>query len=114
MTDIVKHPAHYTGGKIEVWDFIIDQDLTYCRGNVVKYIARAGKKDPAKELEDLEKAKAYLDREIERVTKNIVVENHAKFVAETFIPGIIPTLEPEDAEEAFRLARLRSTHGTGI
>lgn len=76
MTDTVKHPAHYTGGKIEVWDFIIDQNLTYCRGNVVKYVARAGKKDHAKELEDLQKAKAYLDKEIERITKDVAFENH--------------------------------------
>lgn len=65
--DVVKHPKHYTRGKIEVWDFIIDQQLNYCRGTIVKYLCRAGYKDPAKEVEDLEKAKAYLEREIRRV-----------------------------------------------
>lgn len=43
QTDMVNHPAHYTSGNIEVWDFIIDQDLNYCRGSAVKYISRAGK-----------------------------------------------------------------------
>lgn len=65
--DNVNHPSHYTRGKIEVWDFIIDQDLNYLIGNVVKYVCRAGEKDPAKHIEDLEKAKAYLNREIKRV-----------------------------------------------
>lgn len=65
--DNVNHPSHYTRGKIEVWDFIIDQDLNYLCGNVVKYVCRAGEKDPAKHVEDLEKAKAYLNREIKRV-----------------------------------------------
>lgn len=62
--DPVNHPSHYTSGKIEVIDFIEDQKLTYCLGNTVKYIARAGKKDPTKLLEDLKKAAWYLNREI--------------------------------------------------
>lgn len=65
--DPVNHPTHYTSGKIEVCDFILDQQLTYLRGQVIKYVARAGKKDPAKELEDLKKAAWYLNREIERI-----------------------------------------------
>lgn len=60
QNDPVKIPGHYTTGTIEVANFITDQELNYPRGNVVKYVARAGKKDPAKELEDLEKAAAYL------------------------------------------------------
>ncbi len=65
--DIVNRPAHYTDGKIEVIDFIEDKGLNFHRGNAVKYIARAGKKDPAKEVEDLEKARWYINREIERL-----------------------------------------------
>ncbi len=65
--DPVKHPKHYTVGKHEVWDVIIDWGLNYCRGNVVKYIARAGLKNPRTEVQDLEKARAYLEKEIERV-----------------------------------------------
>ena len=52
MNDVVNHPAHYTDGKIEVIDFIEDKGLNFHRGNAVKYISRAGKKDPAKEIED--------------------------------------------------------------
>lgn len=65
--DVVNHPTHYTGGKIEVIDFIEDKGLNFHRGNAVKYISRAGKKDPAKEVEDLKKAVWYLNREIERL-----------------------------------------------
>lgn len=65
--DVVNRPAHYTDGKIEVIDFIEDKGLNFHRGNAVKYIARAGKKDPAKEVEDLEKARWYINREIERL-----------------------------------------------
>ena len=67
MVDNVNHPSHYTSGKIEVIDFIDDQKLNYERGNAIKYIARAGKKDPNKEIEDLEKAVWYLNREIYRL-----------------------------------------------
>lgn len=63
--DPVNHPAHYTDGKIEVIDFIQDKKLGFCLGNAVKYIARAGKKDPSKVIEDLKKAAWYLNREIE-------------------------------------------------
>lgn len=66
MNDHINHPDHYTDGKIEVIDFIEDQKLGYHLGNAVKYIARAGKKDPAKYTEDLEKAVWYLSREIKK------------------------------------------------
>ena len=63
MSD-VKNPSYYNRGKIEVWEFIEDQGLDYHTGNAVKYIARAGFKDPSKEVEDLEKAIAFLERKI--------------------------------------------------
>lgn len=63
----VSHPSHYTDGKIEVIDFIEDKGLNYHRGNAVKYISRAGKKDPAKEIEDLQKAAWYINRDIQRL-----------------------------------------------
>ena len=69
MNDVVNHPAHYTDGKIEVIEFIEDKGLNFHRGNAVKYISRAGKKDPAKEIEDLKKAIWYLNREIGRLEK---------------------------------------------
>ena len=67
--DPVNHPSHYTDGNIEVMDFIEDKQLNFARGNVIKYVSRAGKKDPNKELEDLKKAMWYLNREIERLSK---------------------------------------------
>ena len=62
--DPVNHPSHYTDGKIEVIEFIEDKKLGFHLGNAVKYICRAGKKDPNKEIEDLEKAKWYVERRI--------------------------------------------------
>lgn len=67
--DEVNRPAHYTDGKIEVIDFIEDKKLGFSLGNAVKYISRAGKKDPAKTIQDLEKARWYLNREIETLKK---------------------------------------------
>lgn len=67
MNDNVNRPSHYTDGKIEVIDFIEDKGLNFHRGNAVKYIARAGKKDPEKEIEDLQKAIWYLTRECKRL-----------------------------------------------
>ena len=67
--DNINHPSHYTDGNIEVMDFIEDKQLNFARGNVIKYVSRAGKKDPNKELEDLKKAMWYLNREIERLSK---------------------------------------------
>ena len=61
----VSHPSHYNSGKIEVIEAIEDWKLNFHRGNAVKYIARAGKKDPSKEIQDLAKAIWYLNREIE-------------------------------------------------
>lgn len=67
--DQVNHPKHYTDGKIEVIDFIEDKNLGFHLGNTVKYIARAGKKDPTKEIEDLRKAQWYLTRKIQQLMK---------------------------------------------
>lgn len=62
--DSVNHPSHYTKGKIEVADFIADQKLNFDRGNAIKYVCRAGAKDPEKEIQDLEKAIWYIEHEI--------------------------------------------------
>lgn len=69
--EAVDHPAHYNAGSIEVIDAIEDWGFGegFNRGNAIKYIARAGKKPGADELEDLEKAAWYLGRELERVRK---------------------------------------------
>lgn len=64
MGDNVSHPAHYNVGKIEVIDAIEAWELNFSLGNAVKYIARADHK--GKPIEDLEKARWYIEREIER------------------------------------------------
>lgn len=66
-SDPVNHPSHYTRFGAEVIE--ITEHLNFCRGNAVKYISRAGLKDPETELEDLEKALWYLTREINRMKK---------------------------------------------
>lgn len=57
-------PTHYKRGMIEVWDFIADQQLDYFLGNVIKYVCRAGHKKYEEELDDLLKAKAYIEKKI--------------------------------------------------
>ena len=64
-SDSVNHPKYYQGN-IEVIDFIEDKKLGFNLGNCVKYISRAGKKSPEKLVEDLKKARWYLDREIHK------------------------------------------------
>jgi hypothetical protein len=67
--DVVNNPSHYGGANnmyetikvIEAWS------LDFCLGNAVKYISRAGKKDPTKELEDLKKARWYIERRIQQL-----------------------------------------------
>ena len=65
--DPVSHPGHYTDGAIEVIEYIEDKKFGYHLGNAVKYISRAGKKDPSKEIEDLQKAVWYINRHIENL-----------------------------------------------
>lgn len=69
--DDVNHPSHYTSYKgIEVIQ--LTEQMNFNRGNSVKYVARAGLKNPETEIQDLEKAKWYLEREIQRL-KNLSV-----------------------------------------
>ena len=67
MKDVVNHPDHYTDGGIETIDFIEAKKLPYHLGNAVKYISRAGKKDPEKTIEDLKKAVWYINRYISKL-----------------------------------------------
>ena len=59
----VNHPKHYTNGKIEPIDYINGNGMDYLEGNIIKYISRYKFKNG---LEDLEKAKFYLNMLIER------------------------------------------------
>ena len=65
--DMVNHPPHYKAGGIETIDFIEAKKLGYNLGNVVKYVSRADLK--VNKLEDLQKARWYLDREISNLEK---------------------------------------------
>lgn len=67
ITNSITHPIHYNSGHIEVIDAIDDWKLDFSLGNAVKYIARAGKKDPTKEVEDLEKALWYINHKISKL-----------------------------------------------
>lgn len=70
MAEAVNHPKHYGGedSTYEAIKVIEAWNLDFCLGNTVKYISRAGKKDPAKELEDLNKALWYLQRRIQQIS----------------------------------------------
>ena len=58
-------PKHYRQGKIEPWDFIVSQKMGFLEGNIVKYITRYKAKNG---LEDLLKAKTYLEKLIKEVS----------------------------------------------
>ncbi len=73
LLEKTKEPKKYTGyyacddGSMDALVVINKFNLNFYRGNTLKYIMRAGKKDPSKEIEDLEKANHYIDLEIERI-----------------------------------------------
>ena len=64
--DPINHPAHYTRHPSGVECIQIAEHFGFCLGNAIKYIWRAGEKGDA--LEDLKKARWYLDREIAKRT----------------------------------------------
>lgn len=69
LDSAVEHPSHYNMGGIEVIDAITAWGFVegFNRGNVIKYVARAGRKNKKTEIEDLKKAMTYLQFEIERL-----------------------------------------------
>ena len=71
--ETINHPSHYggEGNPYEVIKVIEAWKLGFNLGNTVKYISRAGKKDKTKTIEDLEKAKWYLEREINNLKKPV-------------------------------------------
>ena len=71
QAEAVNHPQHYGGDTVyEAIKVIMAWGLGFNLGNAVKYISRAGKKDPTKRLEDLKKARWYLDYEIKELEKD--------------------------------------------
>lgn len=67
MNDPVNHPSHYNSHPSGVECITVTEHMSFCLGNAVKYIWRAGLKDDA--LQDLKKARFYLDREIAKREK---------------------------------------------
>jgi len=61
--DSVNRPKHYTNGTIDVLDFILDQNLPYLEGNIIKYICRHKMKNG---LEDVQKAEFFVKKLIEK------------------------------------------------
>ena len=76
MSSNVNHPKHYNNGKIEVIDAIEDWMMGFCDGNVIKYVARHRHKE--KPVEDLKKAKWYLERLIQQYEQENRIENTDK------------------------------------
>ena len=71
IESVVEHPSHYRSDSgFEAIDVIEAWNLGFNLGNALKYISRAGLKDKNREIEDLEKAQWYLNREIERIKKS--------------------------------------------
>jgi hypothetical protein len=62
----VTAPSYYTHGTIETWDFILDKGMNFLEGNVIKYVTRWREKNG---VEDLKKARVYLDKLIEEAGK---------------------------------------------
>ena len=88
MEEQVNHPSHYVKG-IEPIEVIESWDLNFSLGNAIKYILRSPYK--GKQIEDLEKARWYIDREIERLKKerdrDILqeIKNNTNLSADKFI-----------------------------
>ena len=91
--EMVKHPAHYNFGNYEPVKVIMDWKLNFNLGNVVKYVARAGRKGDA--LEDLKKARQYLDFEIEAMQGNNL---NFTYDREAFYQAYIDTLHQQIKE----------------
>ena len=68
--EMINHPTHYhAAGGYEVIEIIEAWGLNFARGNALKYLARAGLKDPRTERQDLKKALWYIERELERLER---------------------------------------------
>lgn len=91
MNDPVNHPKHYCVNGVEVLDVIEAFGLGYHLGNTLKYILRAGRKGDR--LEDLRKARFYLDREISREQQNR--REAAALEVEQVKPWQVEDSEPE-------------------
>ena len=69
VTDLVNHPPHYGSHPSGVECITIVEHMNFNVGNVIKYVWRAGLKPGVDAIEDLKKARWYLEREISRQEK---------------------------------------------
>lgn len=99
--DIVDHPSHYAEGRkyepivvIEAWG------LGFNLGNALKYISRAGRKDPAKTEEDLRKAVWYIDRELSQPLFRRFLSRISRWLLRRKLRGRIG---PNDVTEDWKL-----------
>jgi hypothetical protein len=103
--DAVNHPSHYTQYPVEVIE--LTRHMTFTRGNSVKYIARAGYKGgPEKELEDLKKAKWYLDDDITQLEQKLAEKN--ALVAESVTSGTINNFVINTSADAVMASKAQS------
>lgn len=121
--DPVNHPSHYTDGKYECIDYI--ESMGYNRDgylfNAVKYISRAGKKDPKKRDEDLQKAIWYLERKLRWnqmwATDKTPAINSSDYIQDKGLEGTLPgialeLIEHNQLSSAIKLLRMElDTHG---
>jgi hypothetical protein len=68
--DSINSPSHYTSSPSGVECIVVAEHMTFCVGNAVKYLWRAGLKAEKTHIEDLKKARWYIDREISRLEKS--------------------------------------------
>lgn len=99
--DSVDHPSHYAEGRryepievIEAWG------LGFTLGNALKYISRAGRKDPAKIEEDLRKAVWYIDRELSQSLPRRLLSRISRWLLRRKLKDRIG---PNDVTEDWRL-----------
>jgi len=110
MNDPVHHPSHYDGPPcprcgVPVETRFLVEDMPFFRGSAVKYVLRAGRKDLARETEDLRKAIQCLEFEIERMDRSTTSESQKGPLDE------ISTQEGRNAHPRHRRA-VRSAYST--
>ena len=76
MNDPVNHPKHYTEHPSGVECIEITEHMNFCVGNAIQYLWRAGLK--GEQVEDLRKARWYIDREIARILNNAGGKNESR------------------------------------
>ena len=76
MNDPVNHPKHYTEHPSGIECIEITEHMNFCVGNAIKYLWRAGLK--GEQVEDLRKARWYIDREIARILNNAGGNNESR------------------------------------